>query len=100
MLILWNSKYISLVTRKEQEQPKVTKSRIPAFKTVEEEAAFWDSHSSEEFADELTPVEHVKFVKAHSKKDLTVQFDIETLDSESQPLVKDTVPLLQSHPYG
>ena len=64
--------------RKEQEQPEFTKSRIPTFKTIEEEAAFWDTHSSEEFADELTPVEDVKFVKAHSKKALTVRFDEET----------------------
>ncbi len=55
------------MTRKEQERPQVTKSRIPTFHTLEEEAAFWDSHSSEEFADELTPVEDVKFVKAGSK---------------------------------
>jgi len=52
------------MTRKEQERPKVTKSRIPTFKTIEEEAAYWDIHSSGEFADELTPVENVKFVKA------------------------------------
>lgn len=57
------------MTGKEQEQPENTKSRIPTFKTIEEEAAFWDTHSSEEFADELTPVENVKFVKAHPKKD-------------------------------
>ena len=63
------------MTRKEQEQPKGAKNRIPTFKTTEEEAAFWDTHSSEEFADELTPVENVKFVKAGSKKALTVRFD-------------------------
>ena len=71
------------MTKKGQEQPKVTKSRIPAFKTIEEEAAFWDTHSSEEFADELTPVEDVKFVKAHSKKDITVQFDEEAFEELS-----------------
>ncbi len=58
------------MTRKEQERPKVRKSRIPTFKTIEEEAAFWDTHSSEEFADELTPIEDVKFVKARSEKAL------------------------------
>jgi hypothetical protein len=52
------------MTSKEQEQLKVTKSRIPTFKSIEEEAAFWGTHSSEEFADELTPLENVKFVKA------------------------------------
>ena len=70
------------MTRKEQEQPK--KSRIPTFKSIEEEAAFWDTHSSEEFADELTPVENVKFVKAGSKKALTVRFDEETFEELSR----------------
>ena len=70
------------MTRKEQEHPKVSKakSHIPAFQSIEEEAAFWDSHSSEEFADELIPVENVKFVKARSKKALTVRFDEETFE--------------------
>ena len=68
------------MTNNEQEQSKGTKNRIPTFKTIEEEAAFWDTHSSEEFADELTPVENVKFVKADSKKALTVRFDEETFE--------------------
>lgn len=68
------------MTKKEREQPKTSKSRIPTFKTIEEEAAFWDTHSSEEFADELTPVENVEFVKARSKKALTVRFDEETFE--------------------
>lgn len=72
------------MTRKEQERPKVTKGRIPTFKSIEEEAAFWDTHSSEEFADELTPVENVKFVKAGSKKALTVRFDEETFEELSR----------------
>jgi hypothetical protein len=67
-------------SRKEQEQPKTAKSRIPAFKTIEEEADFWDTHSIEEFADELTPVENVKFVKDSPKKALTVRFDEDTFD--------------------
>src|SRR5713226_4590411 len=68
------------MTSKEQERPKVPKSRIPTFKTIEEEAAFWDTHSSEDFADELTPVEDVKFVKARSRKALTVRFDEDTFE--------------------
>ena len=74
------------MTRKEQEQPKVpkTKNHIPAFQSIEEEAAFWDSHSSEEFADELIPVENVKFVKAGSKKALTVRFDEDTFEELSK----------------
>lgn len=31
--------------------------RIPSFRDVEEEAAFWDTHSFTEFSEELTPVE-------------------------------------------
>jgi predicted DNA binding CopG/RHH family protein len=69
------------MTRKEQEQPKNTKSRIPTFKSIEEEAAFWDTHSSEEFADELAPVENVKFVKARTKKALTVRFEEDTFEA-------------------
>lgn len=68
------------MTRKEKKRAKGTKSRIPAFKTIEEEAAFWDTHSSEEFADELTPVETIKFVKARSKKALTIRVDEDTFE--------------------
>ncbi|RJS82250.1 hypothetical protein CW713_05345 [Methanophagales archaeon] len=35
---------------------------IPIFKSVEEEAEFWDTHDTEEFADEFEPVE-VKFAR-------------------------------------
>ncbi len=72
------------MTNKEQERPKVTKSRIPTFKTIEEEAAFWDTHSSEEFANELTPVEDVKFVSARPKKALTVRFDEDSFEELSR----------------
>ncbi len=72
------------MTRKEQDQPGIAKSRIPTFKTIEEEAAFWDTHSSEEFADELTPIEDVKFVPARSKKALTVRFDEDTFEELSR----------------
>jgi len=52
----------------EQKRPEqkagARKSRIPTFKTIEEEAEFWDTHSIEEFADELETVTDVKFVRA------------------------------------
>ena len=32
-------------------------SKIPKFKTYEEEALFWDSHSSEDFPDEFETVQ-------------------------------------------
>ncbi|HEV2583922.1 MAG TPA: CopG family antitoxin [Ktedonobacteraceae bacterium] len=68
------------MTQKDRAQSKKSRSRIPTFKTIEEEAAFWDTHSSEEFADELIPVEDVAFVKTRSKKALTVRFDEDTLE--------------------
>ncbi len=72
------------MTSKKQERPEVPKSRIPTFQSIEEEAAFWDTHSSEEFADELTPVEDVKFVKAGAKRALTVRFDEDTFEELSR----------------
>ena len=41
---------------------KTTTSRIPKFKTYDEEAVFWDTHSSEDFPEEFKPVK-VKFRK-------------------------------------
>ena len=55
------------------------KSRIPHFKSVEEEAAFWDSHDSTEFEDEFVEVDDVQFVKAAPKKVLTVRLEEPTL---------------------
>lgn len=39
---------------------KKKKSRIPEFKSLEEEAKFWDTHSFVDFEDELEDVE-IKF---------------------------------------
>lgn len=36
--------------------PTEARGRIPAFNSIEEEAAFWDSHDTTEFSDEFTPV--------------------------------------------
>ena len=79
------------MTREEQEQPKVTYSRIPTFKTIEEEAAFWDAHSSEEFTDELTSIENVKFVKARPKKTLTVRFEELTREAKEKGIGPSTL---------
>ena len=35
---------------------KKTKSKIPGFKNLQEEADFWDTHSFPDFMDELRPV--------------------------------------------
>ena len=54
-------------------------SRIPTFSSIEEEAAFWDTHSIADFEDELTIITDVRFVKARPKKGLTVRLEPETL---------------------
>ncbi len=55
------------------------KSRIPDFETVEEEAEFWDTHSFEEFEDELEEVTDVRFVVRRQTEGVTVRFDPQTL---------------------
>jgi hypothetical protein len=55
-------------------------SKIPGFKNVEEEAKFWDTHDTEEFADEFEPVE-VKFAYPLKHKwMLTVELDEESFN--------------------
>jgi hypothetical protein len=52
-------------------------SRIPRFRTREEEAAWWDSHDITEYLDELRPVK-VRFARNLSES-ITIRFDPETL---------------------
>jgi len=42
------------------------KSRIPKFKSLEEERKFWDAHSISEFMDELKPVK-IEFSRPKKK---------------------------------
>lgn len=57
---------------------KRKKSRIPRFKSYEEEAEWWDSHDTTEFEDEFKPVK-LEFVKplVHI---LGVRLDAKTID--------------------
>ncbi len=56
-------------------------SRIPDFSSLEEEAAFWDTHDTTDFEEEFHPVT-VYFDKQlseyHLSKKLEVSFDAET----------------------
>ncbi len=65
----------------EQKKPKTrrAKSRIPTFKTIEEEAEFWDTHDTTEFEDEFEEVTDVRFVKYQPKKVITVRLGEDTL---------------------
>jgi len=55
-------------------------SKIPIFKSIEEEAEFWDTHDTEEFTDEFEEVE-VKFARPLKHKwMLTLELDEETFN--------------------
>ena len=55
-----------------------TKQRIPAFTSIEEEAAFWDTHSTADYENEFKPV-RVRFAKKLSEG-LTIRLDPDTLE--------------------
>ena len=52
-------------------------SRIPEFASIEEEAEFWDTHSTADYEDEFRPI-RVRFAKNLSKG-ITIRLDPETL---------------------
>lgn len=60
------------------------KSRIPRFRTIEEEAEFWDTHDSTEFEDEFHDAEDVRFVKPRPTKAITVRVDPATFGTLAQ----------------
>ncbi len=53
--------------------PTEAHGRIPAFRSIEEEAAFWDTHSVTDFGDELQPVQ--LRVNRNLSAPLTVRLD-------------------------
>lgn len=53
--------------------PTPAYGRIPSFNSIEEEAAFWDTHSFTDFDDEFTPVEVT--VSKHLSAPLSVRLD-------------------------
>jgi predicted DNA binding CopG/RHH family protein len=55
-----------------------TKKRIPEFASIEEEAAFWDTHSTADYEHEFKPV-RVRFAKKLSEG-LTIRLDPDTLE--------------------
>lgn len=57
---------------------RTKRSRIPRFKSLEEEAQFWDTHSTTEFEDEFTEVKmDVARPLIHT---LAVRLDARTID--------------------
>jgi len=58
-------------------QTKKQKSRIPEFKSYEEEAEWWETHSIADYQDEFETVELV--IDKNLIRTLTIRFDSETL---------------------
>ena len=56
-----------------------THSRIPQFETLEEEAAFWDTHDTTEFEDEFEALE-VSFARPLLRRGLTVPLNTQTIE--------------------
>ena len=54
-------------------------SRIPEFRSIEEEAEFWETHDLTEFEDEWEEVTDVEFVRAYVPNSIVVQFDAQTV---------------------
>jgi hypothetical protein len=50
------------------------KPQIPEFKTIAEEAAFWDTHDTTDFEDEFEEIE-VEFEAPLLKRGLTIMLD-------------------------
>jgi predicted DNA binding CopG/RHH family protein len=65
------------MTQRKEGNSSRTPSRIPDFKSREEEARFWDTHDITDYLDELKPV-RVKFAKNLSQG-ITIRLDPETL---------------------
>ncbi|HEX9870800.1 MAG TPA: CopG family antitoxin [Candidatus Tectomicrobia bacterium] len=61
------------MTKKKSPKPR----RIPEFASIEEEAAFWDTHSTADYEDEFRPV-RARFAKRLSTG-VTIRLDPETL---------------------
>lgn len=55
------------------------KSRIPKFKSLEEERKFWDTHSITEFIDELEPAK-VEF-RRPKKKLISLRLETQQIES-------------------
>lgn len=54
--------------------------RVPTFASVDEEAAFWDTHDSAEFEDQFEDAPNVRFVPAGTlSATITIRLDPATL---------------------
>jgi CopG antitoxin of type II toxin-antitoxin system len=62
--------------------PTPAHGRIPAFQSIEEEAAFWDTHSFTDFEQEMTSVQ------VHVSKNLSAPISVRFAPSDRAELVR------------
>jgi len=67
-------------------EPQRKKDPVPEFASREEEAEFWDTHSTADYEDEFKPV-RARFAKNLSEG-ITIRLDLETL-SKVRSLAKE-----------
>lgn len=53
--------------------------KIPKFKTIEEERAFWDTHSIVDYLDELEETKELIFERPPLKRNFQMRLDDETI---------------------
>jgi len=53
--------------------------KIPKFKTIQEERAFWDSHSVTDYLSELNPVKDIVFERPPLRRNFQLRLDDETI---------------------
>lgn len=54
---------------------------IPSFRSIEEEAEFWDTHDTVDFEDEWELVTDVKFVRGSARRAITIHLDEPTTEA-------------------
>ena len=65
--------------KRESNEPATVHSHIPTFRTIEEAAAFFDTHDMADFADDWEEETDVRFEAAQPKDGIWLRFDDETL---------------------
>jgi hypothetical protein len=70
-----------------------TERRIPEFKTIEEAAEFWDTHSSAEFEDEFEDADDIEIVGVIAPGYLPVTLDDDTLEALIECSVRKDISL-------
>jgi len=58
---------------------EMKKAKIPRFKTIEEERAFWDTHSFIDYLSELEETKELIFERPPLKRNFQIRLDDETI---------------------